>query len=257
MAYFVQSGALVTLVVKAKTIPDLSWLHEEVKTGLARAGIVGLWLHLHPSAGRRVFLKHEWKLVWGQTEAISPDGFVYGPVSFQQQITDLHLQALAASADFLAPSAGSVVVDLYSGSGRSVKKWTETGAGVTGVELSGEAVATASRNVPGAVFLRGKCSERIPQLEQIVNEKYPDKERLLYANPPRTGLEENVLYWISGSCRPSRMGYLSCSPGTLARDLDHLEKKSYRTVAVTPFDFFPFTRHIECLALLERHYSAQ
>ena len=253
LAYFVQSGAIVTLVVKTKLLPGLSWLSRSIEAGLEKAGVAGLWLHLHPSAGNRVFLKHEWRLVWGKGESKDPDGLAYGPVSFQQQIPGLHGRSLDAAADFLAPSPDSVVTDLYCGSGRSLRRWVQIGAQTIGVELSGEAVAAAKENAPGATVLRGKCMERIPQIGQFLTEYGQNRERLLYVNPPRTGLEEQVTGWITGSYLPMRVAYLSCNPATLARDLELIERAGYRLDSMIPFDFFPFTRHVECLALSAHH----
>jgi tRNA/tmRNA/rRNA uracil-C5-methylase (TrmA/RlmC/RlmD family) len=47
-----------------------------------------------------------------------------------------------------------------------------------------------------------------------------------------------------------RIAYLSCSAGTLARDLAGLESAGYVVCSLHPFDFFPLTHHVECLALL-------
>ncbi|MFQ8707061.1 MAG: 23S rRNA (uracil-5-)-methyltransferase RumA, partial [Thomasclavelia sp.] len=46
--------------------------------------------------------------------------------------------------------------------------------------------------------------------------------------------------------------YVSCDPGTLARDLKLLEEKGYRTEIVQPLDMFPFTHHVECVCLIVR-----
>ena len=52
------------------------------------------------------------------------------------------------------------------------------------------------------------------------------------------------------SCRPARMAYLSCSAGTLRRDLEPLERSGYEILGILPYDFFPQTLHVETLALL-------
>ena len=59
------------------------------------------------------------------------------------------------------------------------------------------------------------------------------------------------VHWFAASSqgRPVRMAYLSCSAGTLARDLDLLGTAGYRIDAILPFDFFPQTHHVETLAL--------
>jgi tRNA/tmRNA/rRNA uracil-C5-methylase (TrmA/RlmC/RlmD family) len=74
---------------------------------------------------------------------------------------------------------------------------------------------------------------------------------LLYVNPPRTGIEGEVLKWIVTSFRPKRMAYLSCSTGTLRRDLEELIHAGYLIKSITPYDFFPHTYHVETLVLLD------
>lgn len=51
--------------------------------------------------------------------------------------------------------------------------------------------------------------------------------------------------------KPKRVVYVSCNPGTLARDLQVLEDGGYETREVRPVDMFPHTNHVECVALLE------
>jgi 23S rRNA (uracil1939-C5)-methyltransferase len=52
--------------------------------------------------------------------------------------------------------------------------------------------------------------------------------------------------------RPSRIAYLSCSAGTLARDLECFEAAGFRVDGLRGYDFFPLTHHVEVLALLSR-----
>ena len=56
---------------------------------------------------------------------------------------------------------------------------------------------------------------------------------------------------LNGELRPARIAYLSCSAGTLARDLAMLESAGYAVVRIHPYDFFPLTHHVEALALLD------
>ena len=43
--------------------------------------------------------------------------------------------------------------------------------------------------------------------------------------------------------------YVSCNPATLTRDLGKLEEK-YEIKSIQPLDMFPFTSHVETIALL-------
>lgn len=251
MVFWVQSGGQLVLVLKGRPMPPMAWFTNDVAQQLKLLGIDGFWLHFHPSAGKRVFGKGGWHLVWGKPRSLSPDGLWYGPAAFQQLIAVLYRQSLDEAAGFLKPTSRSLVVDLYCGVGGSLKRWREAGATAVGVEVSGDAVELAPVNAPGAQVLRGSCHQRIPQLSSEAA-PFDKSHRLLYANPPRTGLEPDVTRWIAEDYQPARIAYMSCSAGTLHRDLLLLEAGGYRVKQLIPFDFFPLTLHVECVALAER-----
>ena len=72
-------------------------------------------------------------------------------------------------------------------------------------------------------------------------------------NPPRAGLSARVCTALQewAVARPgARLGYVSCDPATLARDLARLDAFTVR--AVRAYDLFPQTSHVETVALLER-----
>lgn len=240
LSYVSISGAIFSLVLKqAETsesrLRDLFLSKEE---DLKRLHLRGAFAHFNPSTGNRVFSNKGWVLLWGEE---SVDG--YGPRSFQQLIPELHGNALGEAEGWLDPDSGSLVFDLYSGVGTTVRRWKSRGARTIGVELMGESVRFA-----GAEVLQGRVEDRIPQLTEAIQ----DERVLLYANPPRIGMEPQTLDWIGHVARPERIAYLSCSAGTLARDLSKLEEYAYRVRRIIPYDFFPQTHHVETLACLER-----
>jgi tRNA/tmRNA/rRNA uracil-C5-methylase (TrmA/RlmC/RlmD family) len=98
--------------------------------------------------------------------------------------------------------------------------------------------------------LRGTCVARLPQVRTWWAQQA--RRRLAYVNPPRSGLEAAVSLALASELRPERIAYLSCSAGTLARDLELLEAGGYGVDAIVPYDFFPLTHHVEALALLSR-----
>jgi len=251
LVYYAHSGSQVTLVVKSAQMPEMTWLDEALKNRLQTIGVDGLWLHLHPAAGKKVFAKNVWHLLYGTPQSSDGKGFVYGPRSFQQLIPELYEQAISSAETFLAPDLKDCMVDLYCGSGIGLARWGRHCGHVMGVELDGEAVSNTRINAPEAVVLRGACRDRIPQLKEWAAAQQSAGRRLLYVNPPRTGLESDILRWITADYKPLRMAYLSCSAGTLCRDLCFLENAGYRVIRITPFDFFPNTLHVETLVLIQ------
>jgi SAM-dependent methyltransferase len=247
LAYLHVCGAQATLIVKAhEAAPGVLG---GLLDGLPATGLEGLWLHLHPSAGRRLFARSGWRQLWGEPRSRDASGLLHGPTAFAQALPELHLAALAAARDHLQPGPGVSVLDLYCGHGASLREWTAAGSAALGVELSGEAVELAALNAPAARVLRGTCAERLPQIRPWWREQAG--ERVAYVNPPRSGLEAPVTEALATELRPARIAYLSCSAGTLARDLSRFESAGYRVAAIDPYDFFPLTHHVETLARLD------
>jgi 23S rRNA (uracil1939-C5)-methyltransferase len=74
---------------------------------------------------------------------------------------------------------------------------------------------------------------------------------LVLLDPPRAGalaILERMAHW-----RPRRVVYISCHPGSLARDAGILvESQGFRLVAAGVMDMFPHTTHVESIAVFER-----
>lgn len=253
LAYFMQSGGQLVLVVKNRELPGLAWLTEEIRHELRQNDVEGFWIHTHPSAGKKILGKGGWHLIFGNPRSVNESGLIYGPQSFQQVFPELYFDSLAEAKNFLSPGHNVAVIDLYCGTGASLRQWIMAGAKTVGVELGGEAIECAATNAPQAVLLRGTCTQRIPQLNKFIGEQnFGSDKNLLYANPPRTGLEKEVLIWIVQKLKPHKMAYLSCSAGTLFRDLNFLDQHGFKTIRLIPYDFFPQTLHVEVLAMIER-----
>ena len=73
----------------------------------------------------------------------------------------------------------------------------------------------------------------------------------MIADPPRKGLDESVVRTLASSGVP-KIGYVSCNPSTLARDLALFTELGYRADVVQPVDMFPQTTHVECVTVLSR-----
>jgi 23S rRNA (uracil1939-C5)-methyltransferase len=252
LAYIHQIGKQITLILKSKKRPDIGFLKTAMDTKSKKYSLEGLWLHLNPSAGRRLFEKVNWELIWGQELSQNQFGLYYGPATFQQLIPSLYADSLEQSIEFFKPDNKSLIIDLYCGTGNSLRVWRKATTILIGVELSGEAVKCAKTNIPEAIILRGKCEERIPQMNDIIRNLTAETKVFLYANPPRTGLEAKITEWIVTECNAKKIAYLSCSAGTLKRDLEIFERNGYNIASIIPYDFFPYTHHVETLCLIEK-----
>ncbi len=249
LAFVHVAGGQATLIVKAHSYVTTDL--DALCAALPGSGIDGLWVHCHPAAGRKLFARSGWHLAWGESVSRDPAGLTHGPAAFQQLLPDLHRESVTLARAHLAPTPGVAVLDLYCGIGATLREWDDAGATALGIELAGGAVDSARRNAPQATVLRGTCGQRLPQVREWWGAAGTGA-RVCYVNPPRSGLEADVLDAIANELRPHRLAYLSCSAGTLGRDLTALEHAGYAVNAIVPFDFFPGTHHVECLALVTR-----
>ena len=78
-----------------------------------------------------------------------------------------------------------------------------------------------------------------------------ERADVVIMDPPRTGSDEAFLSSVV-KLAPKRVVYVSCGPEALARDLRFLTKRGYQVQECTPFDCFPFTKHVESVTLLQR-----
>jgi len=75
------------------------------------------------------------------------------------------------------------------------------------------------------------------------------RPQIVVVDPPRAGLHPRVVARVS-ELKPRRVVYVSCNPGTFARDVKDFAGHGYALEHVTPYDLFPHTPHIECVARL-------
>ena len=163
-----------------------------------------------------------------------------------EQTEVLYKQAL----DYAQLSGGEMVIDAYCGIGTISLFLAKQAKEVYGVEIVPQAIEDAKRNaelngLDNAHFEAGAAEDVIPKW-------YEQGKRfdVLVVDPPRKGCDEKLLQTIL-TYKPKRVVYVSCNPGTLARDLRILEDGGYKTQEIQPVDMFPQSSHVECVALLE------
>ena len=211
------------------------WLGaREMGDSLARAGLTTvLWWEPEGGAPRTVF---------GAREA-------YPAMVFEQVHPGMGDRVREYAVASLGSLAGKHIWDLYAGIGETTLALTTAGATVESVELDRRAVSLAQLRGPvhGVTRHAGRVEEVLPRLSAANG---------IVVNPPRTGLGEAVISWLSmrsssvESPVPSTLIYISCDPPTLARDIARL-RTGYRVMDLRSFDLFPQTAHVETVARLE------
>ena len=168
------------------------------------------------------------------------------PQSFFQTNTamaaELYSRARAWTAD-LAPTS---VWDLYSGVGGFALSLARPGMAVTGIEVSREAVASATLTAADAGLGEVRFETGDATAYAVGSSSPPD---LVVVNPPRRGIGPELSGWLESS-GVEHVLYSSCNAATLAEDLAAMP--SLRPVRGQLLDMFPNTGHYEVLTLLER-----
>ena len=170
------------------------------------------------------------------------------------QINHALLPALIVAA--LGDARGERAIDLYCGVGLFTLPLAQKFAHVTGVEANETAVNSALSNLQDARLTNAsfECAKVSDWLKAHSQEDPPVD--LILLDPPRAGAEEGAINNII-ALSPRRISYVSCDPATLARDLKHLIEGGYLLDAVSAFDMFPQTHHVETVAHLSRIDAAR
>ncbi len=173
------------------------------------------------------------------------------PGDFTQVNTGINRKMVTRALDLLRPGPEDRVLDLFCGVGNFTLPLARQAGQVSGVEgdagLVERARANARRNgLENVAFFTANLYEELAPAAWL--EQRFDKALL---DPPRSGAQQ-VLALLP------RLGvdtvlYISCYPGTLARDAGELVREhGYRLLSAGVMDMFPHTAHVESIALFQR-----
>lgn len=175
----------------------------------------------------------------------------FSPVGFVQINSDINQQMVRHAIDLLAPEPGDRLLDLYCGIGNFSLPLARRCREILGVEGDAMLVAAAAGNaalndLQNATFRTADLS-KIDGSEAWLSGGW-DK---LLLDPARNGAAEVMrLMPVIGA---QRIVYVSCHPGTLARDAGLLvNEQGYRLEAAGIIDMFPHTAHAESIAVFKK-----
>ena len=176
--------------------------------------------------------------------------FLISPEAFFQTNTEMAELLYGTAIEMAGLRGHERVYDLYCGIGTIGLSLASRAREVVGVEIVEPAVSDAIENarlneVTNASFYAGDI--RLAMRDLVERAGRPD---VAVIDPPRAGLSQKVVRRIVEAA-PKRIVYVSCNPTTLAPNAAQLVAAGYELKRVRPFDLFPQTPHIECVALLE------
>ena len=175
----------------------------------------------------------------------------FGPLDFIQVNREINVAMVGAAMDLLQPRPTDTVLDLFCGLGNFTLALGARARRVVGVEgdpaLVAKGRANAGRNGIGNadfhvdnLFEPARCGAWAQ-----------DPYDLVLIDPPRAGAAE--LLGLMAQWRPRRVVYISCHPGSLARDAGILvEHQGFKLSGAGVMDMFPHTTHVESIAVFEK-----
>ena len=214
--------------------------------GLLESGVAGVWWGAAEARGR---FRGPTSFLAGKETLLEDYGGLLASidvVSFAQ-VNPRAAGLMYREASVLAGSGGRAL-ELYGGSGVLGLMLARSFESVTVSDLSRRSIekgrADARRlGAKNVRFVRADAREaaRFGPAEVVV------------LDPPRAGIANETLRALI-AMKPQKIIYISCDPATWARDVSRLSERGYRLGFARPYDFFPYTHHVEVLSLLQADY---
>jgi 23S rRNA (uracil1939-C5)-methyltransferase len=238
--------ALVLRVLEAPTVAD----HEQL---LSFSRTHGVRLYLQPGNPSSV-IDVDPAQAGEELHYRIPDfdiNLTFGPTDFIQVHGEVNRLMIDQAIRLMAPASTDRVLDLYCGIGNFTLPLARRAGEVVGLEGAATAVNRGRHNAGLAGIGNARFVEA--DLAGAGTEGAWTREHFdhVLLDPPRTGAAE--LLPALGKLAARRIVYVSCHPGTLARDAAVLVREhGYRLACAGVMDMFPHTSHVESMALFER-----
>ncbi|WP_029159421.1 23S rRNA (uracil(1939)-C(5))-methyltransferase RlmD [Clostridium scatologenes] len=246
---FKTNEVMVVVVTRSNELPHKEELIEMLIE--SKENIVSIIQNVN-SKKTNVILGIECITLWGKdniSDYIGEFRFNISPLSFFQ-VNPVQTEVLYNKAlEYASLTGNETVFDAYCGTGTISLFLSQKAKKVYGIEIVPQAIENAKinaeqNNIDNAEFIVGESEKVIPELI-----KNGVKADVVVVDPPRKGCEKSLLEAIA-QMSPERIVYVSCDPGTLARDLSILDELGYKVAEVQPVDMFPQTAHVETVVKL-------
>jgi 23S rRNA (uracil1939-C5)-methyltransferase len=175
----------------------------------------------------------------------------FDAVGFVQVNSDINRRMVSKAIELLDPGPEDRVLDLYCGIGNFSLPLARRAGAVLGVE--GEAMLVKAAGDNARLNSIDNASFRQADLDAVDGSEGWLREGwdLVLLDPARSGAQ--AIAECIERIAPRRIVYVSCHPGTLARDAGILvQQKAYRCEAAGIIDMFPHTAHVESIAVFNK-----
>lgn len=260
---------LLCLVLNGKSLPHGKELWERMQDlslsveegGQVQGSIVGLCVNINEGRGNAI-LGRETLCLYGKDsieDKIGELSFSISVPSFYQVNPAQTEKIYGKTLEYAALSGEETVWDCYCGIGTISLFLAQKAKQVYGLEIVPEAIENAKKNAEknglhNTEFYVGAAEEVLPKWVQEQKREGKDVGNLVDVvslDPPRKGCDEACLSAVL-ELSPKRIVYVSCDPGSLARDMKYLREGGYTLEKWVGIDNFPRTGHVETVALLSK-----
>ena len=226
--------------------------------------IVGLCVNINEGSGN-VILGRETHCLYGKEsieDKIGELSFSISVPSFYQVNPAQTEKIYGKALEYAALTGEETVWDCYCGIGTISLFLAQKAKQVYGLEIVPEAIENAKKNAEknglyNTEFYVGAAEEVLPKWVEEQKREGKDVGNLVDVvslDPPRKGCDEACLSAVL-ELSPKRIVYVSCDPGSLARDMKYLGEGGYALEKWVGIDNFPRTGHVETIALLQKEES--
>lgn len=160
--------------------------------------------------------------------------------------------APVAAAHGAMPTSSPIhALDVYSGVGGVALALAAHGVRVTALELEHAAVTALARVAEREALAITAVQGNAAMLRTLSEGQGAPPPAIVIVNPPRKGLDDATREGLL-AVAPRCIGYVSCGPQSLARDLAVLLAAGYTVVELAAFDLMPDTAQVETVVILRR-----
>ena len=211
----------------------------------------GLHIYLQPAGPDSI------ELLWPGTSTLCyhlPDYELeirFLPMDFTQVNPAINQPMIQQALGLLELQQDDKVLDLFCGLGNFTLPMARSAQHVTGVEGEAGLVQRARDNAQRNGF--ENVEYHVVDLSEDPCGQFWMKQQYhkILIDPPRSGAQELMPHL--GKLGAERIVYVSCHPGSLARDAGILVNElGYKLVSAGVMDMFPHTTHVESMALFVR-----